>query len=392
MLDKYGYKRKTYDDLLNEMTDRAKQLFGEDANVTERSALGILIRIMAWFLSLAWKDNEDVYYSNNLNTATRNNLDRLLPRYGITRRLETNAEGTIQIKGTPGYTVPAGFLVSTKSGIFFETIEDVLLNENGDGQGAIRAIESGQIGNVAANTITEIVNPDANVESVYNPSPTTGGREKETDQEVRERARLSIEGLGKATLPALQAALLKVDGVRAATVIENYSDEVDSYGTPPRAFQAFVLGGDDQEIGQAIFETKAAGIQPYGDTHVVVTDIAGYTHDVYFSRAQEVPIYIKVNMKKNNAFPADGEDQIKSAIIRFIGGTDMSGSIYAGLNMGDDVIYSKLISVIYQVPGIDDVQLELSKDGINYSVGNISIDRHEVAQTDAEKIEVVTIV
>ncbi|MBA2878060.1 putative phage protein gp47/JayE [Anoxybacillus kamchatkensis] len=391
-MDKYGYKRKTYDELLNEMTDRTKQLFGEDANVTERSFLGILIRIMAWFLSLVWKDNEDVYYSANLNTATGNNLDRLLPRYGITRRLATHSEGPIQIRGTPGYIVPAGFLCSTNSGIFFETIEDIVLDENGDGQGTIRCIESGQIGNRAAGTITEIVNPDANVESVYNPLPTTGGREKETDQEVRERAQLSSEGLGKGTLLSLRAALLKVDGVRAATVIENYGDEVDSYGTPPRAFQAFVLGGDDQEIGQAIFETKAAGIQPYGDTHVTVADIAGYTHDIYFSRAQEVSIFTKVTVKKNNAFPADGENQIKSAIIRFIGGTDVSGSIYAGLNMGDDVIHSKLISIVYQVPGVDDVQVELSTDGVNYSATNVSIGIQEVAQTDADKIEVITVV
>lgn len=39
-------------------------------------------------------------------------------------------------------------------------------------------------------------------------------------------------------------------------MIENYSDAVDQYGTPPRSIQAFVLGGDDEEIAKAIHEKR----------------------------------------------------------------------------------------------------------------------------------------
>jgi uncharacterized phage protein gp47/JayE len=388
MLNEHGYKRKTYDDLLGEMTDRTKKLFGENANVSERSVLGILIRIMAWFLSLVWKDNEDVYFSSDIDAVTGKNLDRLLPRYGITRNLAEYAIGPINIKGTPNYTVQTGFLVSTQSDIFFETIEDIVLDANGDGQGEVKALELGEIGNVDTGLVTEIVNSNGDVVSVTNPSPTTGGREQETDLEARNRAKTSGEGLGKATVPAIRAALLELPGVRAATVIENDLDVPDQYGTPMRSFQSFVLGGDDLDIGNSIFNTKAGGIRPYGDIEVIVKDIGEHEHKVYFSRATEVKTYMKLTVTKNATFPVDGELQIKKALIQFIGGTDLSGAIYTGLNMGAAVIHSKLISIIYKVNGVEDVELTLSKDGVSYTESNIDIDVFQVAQTDVDSIEV----
>lgn len=388
MLDEHGYKRKTYDEVLTEMTDRAKQLFGEDTNVSERSVLGILLRIMAWFFSLVWKDNEDVYFSSDLDSATGKNLDRILPRYGVSRNLSEYASGSILITGTPNYTVPAGFSVSTPSDIFFETIEAIALDENGDGTGDIISMEVGEIGNVSAGMITEIVNPNADVLTVSNPTQTTGGREAETDLEARARARASGEGLGKATVPSIQSALLGIQGVRAATVIENYLDEPDQYGTPMRSFQAFVLGGDNQDIGESIFNTKAGGIRPYGDTEVTVKDIGGNQHKVYFSRASEVTTYIQLNITSDNAFPSDGAEQIKTALIQYIGGTDSSGAVYSGLNMGNDVILSKLISIIYKVDGVEDVEITLSNDGATYTDSNLPIDTFEVAQTDVNYIEV----
>lgn len=388
MLNENGYKRKNYDALLSEMQDKAKELFGEQTNVSQRSVMGILLRIMAWFLSLAWKDNEDVYYSAHKNAATGKNLDRLLPYAGIERNLAQNAEGTIDISGTANYTVPAGFQGSTDTDIFFETIEDIILDGSGYGLGEIRALEPGTKGNVAANTIVNIVNPDANVTSINNPAPTTGGREKETDQELRDRWDISIEGLGKATTPAIRSKLLKIPKVRAATVIENYTESTDSEGRPKKSFQAYVLGGSSQEIGETIFENKPGGIRPYGDIEVDVTDIAEYPHKVYFSRAIEKSVYVNISISTNNAFPVDGDDQVKASIVRYIGGEGESGALFAGLNMGEDVIYSRLFSIIYQVDGLDDVNIELSTDGTNYSSGNLLVDIQEVAQTDYNNLQV----
>ncbi|TQR21790.1 baseplate J/gp47 family protein [Psychrobacillus vulpis] len=387
-LDSKGYKRKTYDDLLTDMSAKAKQYFGENANVSERSILGILLRIMAWFLSLAWQDNENVYYSAYRKTAEGAQLDMLLPYAGITRNLDQYSFGPLEITGTPNHLVSAGFLVSNKTDVFFETTENVTLDSFGKGIVEIKAVELGSVGNVAANTITEIVNPDADVISVTNISETKGGREKETDLEARERASITVEGMGSATTNAIRTNLLKIPSIRAATVIENYGDVPDAYGTPKRSIQAFVLGGTNEDIARAVFEKKAGGIQPYGTTYVDVIDDSGNPQQVGFTRAVEIPIFIKVALNTNSSFPSDGTEKTKSVLIRYIGGTDIDSTVFAGLNMGEDVIESRLIARTYQVEGIEDVSIQLSTDGINYSESNISIGLQEVAQVEANNIEV----
>jgi uncharacterized phage protein gp47/JayE len=389
MLDAKGFKRPTYDEIFAEMQAEAKAKFGENVNTSERSFLGILLRLFAWFLSKVWQTTENTYYSAYVNTAEGVQLDRLGPYVGITRKLETWATGTIQLTGTPGHTEPAGFRVETPAGVVFETVEDITLDGSGVGTGEIRALEPGTIGNVAAGSITVITNPNANITSVTNPEPTSGGQNKETDQEFRERFMQSTAGGGAATIDSIRSALLRTPGVRAAVVIENNTMTTDVAGRPPKSFEAYVLGGDPQDIGQTILNTKAAGIESYGSESVVINDISGYPHTIKFSYADEIQIHAKVTVWTNNQFPVDGDTQIESAIIRYIGGEDYDGQLYVGLNMGDDVIHSRIIAAVYKVAGIEDAKVELSTDGSTWAEANISIDPQEVAQTSHAIIEVV---
>ncbi|KHK48673.1 hypothetical protein PI85_22245, partial [Lysinibacillus sp. A1] len=285
--------------------------------------------------------------------------------------------------------IESGFLVSTNSNVFFETIYDFTLNTEGKGTVEIVALDVGAIGNVGANTITEIVNPDADVISVNNPLKTSGGREKETDVEARERADITVEGIGSATTAVIRTNLLKISSIRAAKVIENFKDEIDQYGTPPRSIQAFVLGGSDEEVSKAIHEKKAGGIQPYGTTYVDVLDLSGDVKQIGFTRAKEVNISIKVNVTTNTSFTFDGVNQIKTALIRYVGGTDSNNNAYSGLNMGEDVVVARLNAITFSVDGIEDVKVEVSKDGVKYDDSNVVIALQEVAQTHFKDIEVI---
>lgn len=390
MLDANGFKRKTYDDLLNDMSSKTKELFGADANVSEKAFLGILIRIMAWFLSLAWMAIEQVYHAAYRKSAEGMQLDKLLPYAGITRILEEYAYGEITINGTANHTVESGFLVSTESDITFETIADITLDVNGVGIVEIVCTEIGSIGNVEVNSITQIVNPDANVISVNNPERTSGGREKETDAEARARADITVEGMGSGTPAAIRRALMNLSNVRAAHVIDNYSDVTDAYGTPSRALQAFVLGGDDREIAQAILESKAGGIQPYGNTYIEMADLSGNLQSVGFTRASEVNLHARIVISKDSRFTNDGEDKVRNAVVRYIGGSDTTSQLFTGLNMGEKVVLAKAMAHIMSVEGVTDVELSFSTDGGQvFLEENVLIDVFEVAQISAENIEVV---
>lgn len=370
------------------MTLKTKELFGEDINVTERSFLGILIRIFAWFLAIIWEVAEKTYNSGYMHKAEGIQLDRKAWEFGITRLQEQHAQGTIEIHGTPNYIVEEGTLFETENGVLFELVAEVTLDDSGVGTGDIVCTEVGTKGNVAANTITIISNPDENITSVTNPSPTTGGRERETDAEFLERYQQTLSGLGSTSTDSIRAELLKLNGVRAAVVIENTKSTPDEAGRPPKSISTYVLGGDENEIAQVIFHKKAAGIQAYGTEQVQVLDMAGYPHTIGFSWATEVPMAIQLTIQKNERFPADGIQQVKTELIKYIGGTDADGTSYTGLNMGEAVIFSKLINRVYKIDGIDDVELLVGVKGQTLGTSNVTMDITEVAQISHADIEV----
>lgn len=392
MLDSNGFKRKTYDDLLNDMSAKARELFGADANVSERAVLGILLRVMAWFLSLAWMAIEAVYHSGFRSSAEGVQLDKLLPLAG-TRRLQAEyATGTIKINGTENVTIPAGFIVSTQSDITFETINDCVLDNDGEGYVEIVCTAIGAIGNVEPNTITVIENPSADVISVTNPVRTSGGREVETDQEARERSDVTVEGQGSGTTAAIRAELLKINDVRAAYVYENDKLTTGLYNTPGKSLQPFVLGGDDEEIAQSILRKKTGGIESYGTTVIEVTDIGGHPHSIGFTRATEKRVYAKIELSKDVTFTSTGENDVKDALVSYIGGARTNNTMASGLTMGESVIFAKALAYTMEIAGVVDANLSLSIDGVTFSTDNISIAINEVAQLNAADIEVTYIV
>ena len=50
-LSKFGFRRKTYNEILEDMEARAKELFGESVNLSERSPLGMFLQTIAWELT-----------------------------------------------------------------------------------------------------------------------------------------------------------------------------------------------------------------------------------------------------------------------------------------------------------------------------------------------------
>ena len=64
-----GFHRPTYVELLNALEYKARELFGDKANLTVRSPLGIFLRIFAWMLNILFAVMEDVYNSRFVDTA-----------------------------------------------------------------------------------------------------------------------------------------------------------------------------------------------------------------------------------------------------------------------------------------------------------------------------------
>ncbi|MEY9097064.1 baseplate J/gp47 family protein [Paenibacillus sp. RC84] len=392
MLDEKGFKRKRFADLVVEMEDKSREAFGQKINTSEWSPLGIIIRLFAFFLAKLWAVAEDVYNGDSINHAKGVQLDRQGPRAGISRFKAAWAKGFVHITGIPGTDIAIGFVVATKTGVTFETTEAAIIAQNGEVVVPIVARDPGSSGNQAAGTITVIVNPNPNISSVTNAEPTGGGREKETDTEFRARFPQSVAGGGSGTTDSIRAELLRVEGVRAAAVIENYYKDPDAEGRPGKSVSAYVLGGDRQAIAAAIFRKRSGGIEPAGSEEEIVFDISGNPQKVRFTYAPEVKVYAKIALRTDESFPADGDALVRSALIRYIGGREADGSLWNGLNMGQDVVHWEALSTLRGIDGIKDARVELSTDGITYAPANIDVGPQQVAQADADRIEVGHIV
>lgn len=382
-----GFKRKTYPDILESMQARARAFFGEDVNLSDRSPLGLFLQVIAWDQAQIWEEIEKVYHAQHVDSAEGAQLDGVAKRISLTRRPAEKATGTLTITGTADTAITAGTLrVGTKTGIEFDLAEDVTIQETGTVDAAIIAVLAGKSGNVQPGTITEIVTPLAGVESVTNADATAGGRDIETDYEFYNRYLLSLSSAGASTIDSIRAALLNVPGVRAANVVENMTNEVDDEGRPPKSIQCYVLGGEAQDVAKAIFDTKAGGIETVGDVSVTVKDASGQEHIVKFSYATVVPIYVKLTITRNLKYQSDGDARVRTEVIRYIGGEDADGTVHVGLGMRQAVVYTKIIEKAYRIEGIDDIDLELSTDGINWVRTNIDIQSNQVAETTHDKV------
>ncbi|WP_051590445.1 hypothetical protein [Exiguobacterium antarcticum] len=230
-----------------------------------------------------------------------------------------------------------------------------------------------------------IIKPDLDIYSVTNPEAIINGENVETDAELRERYAASLSTGGASTLEALRASILRVAQVKTVLIEENDTlSELN--GVPGKSFSALVYGGNDIDIAQAIYKTKPAGIQSYGSVQVTIADSLGNDHLIGFERAEEVPVYANITLTTNEFFPIEGLDKVRTNIIKYIGGLDEDETVYNGLALGEDVIYTKLISAVHAVGGIEDVTVQLGTVADPTGTTNIAVSNRQVAVTDFGKV------
>lgn len=387
MLTSEGFKRQRYVDYFEKMSEQARELYGEDVNLSERSALGKFVSLIAYSRAEENELAEEVYNSRFVDTSEGVSLQNNV-KHVVTKKEWRKATDSVQVSLERGATIKVGDLVGTNYGVDFEFLSEIKAHENGIYSARVRSLEYGRIGNVAAGDITKIINPAVGFVSITNAQPFRNGQDEETDKELQDRYYESLGKVGNRRVEAIRARVLdEVEGVRAVLVNENDTMEVSASGVPPKSFETIVLGGDASNIARKILEAKPGGIQAYGATVIEVEDSKGKAFQIGFTYAEKVQIYVKVLINKGSNYPLDGDSQIKQKIIEFIGGTDVQNVVHNGLGMNEDVVVSRLESRLFAVEGVIDVKVTLSGDGFVYLDENIEI-ALQVAETDMTKIEV----
>lgn len=380
MLNEFGFTRRTYNDLVESMENKTKELFGENARTTSNSVLGVLIRVFAWPLSLMYELLERVYLSSFINSSTGVSLDRLASNYSITRGPASAALVTLEFTGQADYVIEEGVQFATDNMIIFEMIDVVTIDQYGQGSGQAVSVDYSDRANVAAGTITVALEPVEELYSVNNPSAASGGSKAEDDKSLRDRIKASNTSNPGPPVNGIISAVLSVPGVRMARLVENNKMEVDEYGNPPKTIHIFSMGGDRQLIGQAIFDSIASGIQTTGNESVIVSDIGGFLHTVYFDYATPVRIYAKIVLTINDSFVQESVDEIKKLVENYVN----------TLEMGGVVRYSYFYPQIYSVGGVSVATVEIGRDRLDLQASDITLSAFESATIVISDIEVIT--
>lgn len=389
MLTKSGFKRQRTADYLPIIEEQARDLYGEDADLSDRTPVGKMIHLQAQQRAEDNEQLEMVYNARFVDTSEGATLEANVKRALLTRKRWIKATGEVVVNLDKGAKINIGDLFRTKYNVYFKASEAIDAVEDGNYRVNVEALEYGAIGNVEPGDISIIVNPQSGINSVTNPDAFFNGQDEETDEELQDRYYESLGKVGARRVESIEANVLdEVEGVRAAIAIENDTNVVDAEGRPPHSVETVVLGGLDENVAMAIFRKKGGGIRAYGSTVYTFTDNRGIVHEIGFTRATTIPIYVQVYVKKSNQFPLNGDDLVIGQVVKYVGGT-YKDTLYPGVGMSKDVVCAKTEARVLSVNGIDDVRVEFSKDGITYEPHNVTIAFPEVAETDESKIEVL---
>ena len=382
-----GFRRPTYTELLDALEYKARELWGAKANLTVRSPLGLFLRIFAWILNIVFSVLEDVYNSRFVDTSIGTSLLNLGRAIGLRVLSAQRATGYLMVTGPPGSIIPEGWLAQTAAGIQFFAVEETEIGADGTATVPARCVSLGPDGNVAADTVTTITNPGAvpGVTDVTNAAAFTGGRERETDEEFRDRYYASVDFAGGVNTDAIRAALLQnVEGIMDAQVFENVDDETDAYGLPPHSVEAVVYGGLETDIAQQIFDRAGGGIRTFGQISVPVIMANGKTTIICFSRPRPVQVYVRViNLITSSIFPHDGNERLVAAIVGYIGSQEAGG-----VGVGETLYHQRIPAVLYTVPGVLDFDILLGTSPDDLQEQNIEVDSRSKVVTEEGMVSI----
>lgn len=376
---KKGFNRPNLADLLDRTEELFKgtDAFGVDFSFTTDKVLFQLSSVWLNSLADALEILEGVYLNSTPLEAQGNSLFKKGSFIGMSRKQASRAKVQVVFNGDIGTEIPTNQLLKTQNNIIF-VIENGGTIQSGNTI-TLNAIaqESGDIGNVGANTITQLVTPIAGIASLTNPNAATGGQEQETELEFRQRYYQRFdEGFGT-NVDGIASALKEIPGVRDALVYQNDTD-ADKDGMPPHSTAPFVWGGSDIDIVNKLLEVKTGGIRSFGTTEYPAMDSQGISHTIGFTRPNEINIYVKLTISKTTDYPIDGDNQVKQAILSYIDSLGLGATVYPYQ------ISSAIANL--KIRGINNIAVQLSKDGNTYTAMPITIARNEVAVTDSNKV------
>lgn len=190
-----------------------------------------------------------------LATATGDALDDKVGDYLVTRKAAVQATGTIRVsRATTGTTlfIPGGWAqLTTKpapgaASVAIVTTADASMAVSDTFVDIpVQAVIGGVAGNLAATTVVVPQTALAGVQSdggIVIQVAMTGGTDQESDDQLRARAKVEVEGRVNGTSLALLAGALSIQGVTSANVLKAGDSRSDASIVPAGSVEVYYEG------------------------------------------------------------------------------------------------------------------------------------------------------
>jgi uncharacterized phage protein gp47/JayE len=336
-------------------------------------------------LAVLHRQMRGIYESAFVDLATDSALDHVVALLGLARKNARFASGEVLFKRTspaPGdVTIPSGTLISTDQGQTFETTNKRTLRRGQLSVTApIRAQVEGTPGKVDAGLIKNVNRPIFGIDSVVNEAATFFATQKETDEELRRRARGTLERAGKSTVDAILYALIEdLPEITEANIQVVEKTETPGYVEVRLGLDATASPDLVARVEDSIFSARPAGVRvvhnlPTGSqtgSARQAEDITRATALADLKAHGDLPDLNKLPDSVLSSMP-DGVLRLRTEVFLRLAGTNLTAAqkesieedarssvvdYIDGLPMGAPIIYSKLLSRIVAPDTIQDASL-----------------------------------
>lgn len=312
----------------------------------------------------------------SIYTATGSNLNNITSHLGMTWNKEKKAVGKITVTAEIGTQIPQAWGVETKSGIQFVTLNTSTITTTArETEIEVIALEGGADGNVSSGAITEQTEILTGVISINNKLNTLGGKDLETDTELRERYLKRLDRKSSFTTEGIKNYILQNTNVNKCQVIENDTDDFDSDGRLAHSYECICYGDTNDNILKALYDYKIAGIRTVGDITKNFDEIT-----VGFTRPIEKTVFLRVEIQGiREVWKDDFKKTIKDIYLKYIDEVEPNSTIY---------LY-KIIGEIYKnTSGIKTLKLKLGDVKYNELEKDYKLSNKEVAVAGVNDITI----
>ena len=348
-----GISIQSFQELRDDLKNEWESAFGDSIDLSPTSVDGHHIDLECKTITSISQLLQAVVDNFDPDNATGVWLD-ILGDYKSMQRIKASySVATVTFIGESGTVVPSGTVVRYSGAPCDFVLQDaVSIGAEGEADGSCIASVIGYVEIFVGDWQMVSTSPEGVTCKVTEENSGGSGRDDETDAEYRARQK-SFSGKGLATYDKMYAYMAGVVGEGNLSLQVN-DEDVTQNGIPPHRFQfVFKNGiGENDELAQAIWNCKPAGIKPYGNVSGEATDVAGLKHTMLFSRPATKYLWVIVNP---TAYTEESlPDNYKQAIVDAV--TAFAAEEYSP---GKDVLVKRLYTPIFSVTGIKDAVIKV---------------------------------